>query len=91
MQAHDLETLETLLVTLNKQPDCPISYLDAVKRSMAQIAAAQADELTQQGQLALAKTWLKRAPTMVWGTQAVNAIKLRAYTQVCPYQTPRIM
>jgi outer membrane protein OmpA-like peptidoglycan-associated protein len=39
---------------------------------MAQIAALLADELTQQSQLAQAKTWLKRAPTMVWGTQAVH-------------------
>jgi outer membrane protein OmpA-like peptidoglycan-associated protein len=71
VQANDLDTLEELLATLNKQPDCPVSYLDGVKRSMAQIAAAKADSLTQQGQLAEAKSWLKRAPTMVWGTQVV--------------------
>lgn len=69
--AHDLEALAQLLPTLNNLPDCPLSYLDAVKRSMAQIAAAKADELVQSGQLAPAETWLKRAPTMVWGTQAV--------------------
>ena len=69
--AHDLEALEQLLPTLNNLPDCPLSYLDAVKRSMAQIAAVKADELVQSGQLAEAETWLRRAPTMVWGTQAV--------------------
>jgi outer membrane protein OmpA-like peptidoglycan-associated protein len=71
VQTNDLDTLEKLLATLNKLPDCPVSYLDGVKRSMAQIAAAKADRLTQQGQLAEAKSWLKRAPTMVWGTQVV--------------------
>jgi len=71
VQANDLETLEELLATLNRLLDCPVSYLDGVKRSMAQIAAAKADSLTQQGQLAEAKSWLKRAPTMVWGTQVV--------------------
>ncbi|HEC85657.1 MAG: hypothetical protein DRR19_21730 [Candidatus Parabeggiatoa sp. nov. 1] len=71
VQAYHLKVLEQLLTTLNRQPDCPVSYLDAIKRSMAQIAAARADSLVQLGQLAEAETWLKRAPTMVWGTQAV--------------------
>ncbi len=41
IQNSDLDRLENLLATLNRQSDCPISYLDGVKRSMAQIAAAQ--------------------------------------------------
>jgi outer membrane protein OmpA-like peptidoglycan-associated protein len=68
----DLDTLEKLLPTLNRQPDCPVSYLDAVKRSMAQIAAANADRLVQQKQLGAAQAWLRRAPTMVWNTQAIH-------------------
>jgi len=71
IQAGDLEQLEDLLFALNRLPDCPVSYLEAVKQSMAQIAAARADELTQQGQLTNAQSWLRRAPTMVWGTQVV--------------------
>jgi len=71
VQAYDLDTLEKLLVTLNRQADCPVSYLDGVKRSMAQIAAAKADVLTQQHKFAEAEKWLKRAPTTVWSTQVI--------------------
>ncbi len=67
----DLDNLETLLYKLNRQADCSIFYIDNVKRSMAQIAAARADELTQQKRIKTAKTWLKRAPITTWGTQAV--------------------
>jgi len=72
IQSHDLDRLENLLAKLNRQSDCPISYLDGVKRSMAQIAAAQAGNLLQNAKIAEAKTWLKRAPTMVWSTQVVR-------------------
>jgi len=68
VQAYDLDQLDDLLFALNRQSDCPVSYLEAVKRGMAQIAAARADDLTQQGQLTNAVSWLRRAPTMVWGT-----------------------
>jgi uncharacterized caspase-like protein/surface antigen len=71
VQNSDFETLEKLFVTLNRQTDCPVSYLDGVKRSMAQITAINAENLVQQGKLAEAETWLKRAPTMVWNTQVV--------------------
>ena len=71
VQNSDFETLEKLFVTLNRQTDCPVSYLDGVKRSMAQITALNADNLVQQGKLAEAETWLKRAPTIVWNTQVV--------------------
>ena len=71
VQAYDLDQLDDLFFALNRQADCPVSYLEAVKRSMAQIAAARADDLTQQGQLTNAVSWLRRAPTMVWGTQVV--------------------
>lgn len=67
----DFDSLEKILFKLNRQADCSISYLDNVKRSMAQIAAARADELTQQKQIKSATTWLKRAPITTWGTQAV--------------------
>lgn len=67
----DFESLEKFLYILNRQADCSISYLDNVKRSMAQIAAARADKLTQQQLIKTAKTWLKRAPITTWGTQAV--------------------
>jgi outer membrane protein OmpA-like peptidoglycan-associated protein len=67
----DLDNLENLLYKLNRQADCSISYIDNVKRSMAQIAAAKADKLTQQKRIKTAKTWLKRAPITTWGTQAV--------------------
>ena len=72
MQAQDLDRLESLLTTLKTQADCPTGYLDWMEHSMAQIAAAKADNLTQQGQLDEADEWLKRAPTMVWGTQVVH-------------------
>ena len=67
----DFESLEKFLYILNRQADCSISYLDNVKRSMAQIAAARADKLIQQQRIKTAKTWLKRAPITTWGTQAV--------------------
>ncbi len=67
----DFESLEKILFILNRQTDCSISYLDNVKRSMAQIAAARADKLIQQQQIKTAKTWLKRAPITTWGTQAI--------------------
>jgi outer membrane protein OmpA-like peptidoglycan-associated protein len=67
----DFESLEKLLFILNRQADCSISYLDNVKRSMAQIAAARADKLIQQQRIKTAKTWLKRAPITTWGTQAI--------------------
>ena len=73
MQAKDLETLEELLVTLNMQSDCRVAYLEWVKRRMAQIVAARADGLVQQGgDLVVAETWLKRAPTVIWVTQVVH-------------------
>ncbi|RKZ93211.1 MAG: hypothetical protein DRR19_01875 [Candidatus Parabeggiatoa sp. nov. 1] len=72
MQAKDLETLEELLVTLNMQPDCSVAYLAWFKRRMAQIAATRADSLVQQGELVVAETWLKRAPTIIWVTQVVH-------------------
>jgi outer membrane protein OmpA-like peptidoglycan-associated protein len=71
IQQSDFDSLEKLLFKLNRQADCSISYLDNVKRGMAQIAAARADELTQQKQIKSATTWLKRAPITTWGTQAV--------------------
>jgi outer membrane protein OmpA-like peptidoglycan-associated protein len=69
VQAKDLDKLETLLPTLG---DCPPNYLEWVKRSMAQIAARQADNLAPQGGLGEAKALLKRAPTIVWSTQVVR-------------------
>lgn len=71
VQNRDFDGLENLLNTLNRRRICPVSYLDGVKRSMAQIAAAKADHFTQQGQLIKASNWLKRAPIMVWQIQAV--------------------
>ncbi|RKZ38837.1 MAG: hypothetical protein DRQ49_13220 [Gammaproteobacteria bacterium] len=69
----DFDTLEELLPGLNsEQAACPVSYLESVKRGMAQIAAAKADVLMQQGELAQAEAWLKRAPTMVWNTSLVH-------------------
>jgi hypothetical protein len=72
VQAYDLDSLEKLLVTLNKQSDCPNTYLESIKRSMAQIAAAKADSLTQQKQLDDAEMWLKRAPVILWVTQVIR-------------------
>jgi hypothetical protein len=71
VQAYDLDSLEKLLVTLSEQSDCPMAYLESVKRSMAQIAAAKADSLTQQNQLNQAEMWLKRAPVILWVTQVI--------------------
>jgi len=72
VQAKDLDRLEALLPTLEAQPDCPSNYLEWLKRSMAQIVARQADNLTPQGGLGEAKALLKRAPTIVWSTQVVR-------------------
>jgi rubrerythrin len=71
VQTEDFNTLEKLLSTLNKQADCPVSYLDGAKRSMTQIAAAKADVLVAQNQLAEAEAWLKRAPVTLWVTQVI--------------------
>lgn len=68
IRANDLTKLERLLPRLRY---CPSSYRNAVKRSMSDIAAAKADSLVQQGKLAAAEKWLKRAKTMTWGTQVV--------------------
>jgi hypothetical protein len=69
----DFDTLEKLLPRLNsKQAACPLSYLESVKRSMAQIAAARADGLMQQSKLAQAEAWLKRAPTKIWNTSVIH-------------------
>jgi len=67
---HNLDKLEQLFAIT--QADCPTNYLDWLRRSMAQIAAAHADELTQQGQLERANKWLKRAPMLTWGTQVIQ-------------------
>ena len=72
IQSHDLDSLDNLLVTLNRQADCPSSYLDGIKRNMAHIAAAQAGRSMEQAQLTEAEAWLKRAPTMVWSTQVLH-------------------
>ncbi|KHD05466.1 hypothetical protein PN36_04915 [Candidatus Thiomargarita nelsonii] len=71
VRAHNLDKLEPLFAILKTQ-DCPTNYLDWLRRSMAQIAAAHADELTQQGQLELANKWLKRAPMLTWSTQVIQ-------------------
>jgi len=69
----DFDTLKKLLPILNSQQvACPVSYLESVKRSMAQIAAARADGLMQQGKLAQAEAWLKRAPTKIWNTAVIH-------------------
>lgn len=70
VRAHDLDSLEPLFATVKTH--CPRNYLEWLRRSMAQIAAAQADSLTQQGRLDEASEWLKRAPTVVWATQVVR-------------------
>ncbi len=72
VQAQDLDQLEDLLVKLENQDNCPENYLDWLKRSMAQIAAAKADALTQQGKLEEAEKFLQRAPMTLWVTQVVN-------------------
>jgi outer membrane protein OmpA-like peptidoglycan-associated protein len=71
VQAYDFDTLERLLPTLRKT-GCSRWYVDGVKRSMAQIAAARAKRLVKQGRLNSAEGWLRRAPTMVWETQMVH-------------------
>lgn len=70
VQAQNLDQLESLLAKL--QNSCPETYLDWVKRSMAQIAAAKADSLTQRGKLDEAEKFLQRAPMTLWVTQVVN-------------------
>jgi len=83
IQGHDLDKLDNLLATLNKQSDCPSSYLDSVKRSMAHIAAALAGRSMAQAQLTEAEAWLKRAPTTVWSTQVVRG-DIAAYHKQWP-------
>jgi outer membrane protein OmpA-like peptidoglycan-associated protein len=68
IRAYDLAKLERLLPRLRY---CPSSYINAVKRSMSDIAAARADSLLQQGKISEAKKWLKRAKTMTWATQVL--------------------
>jgi outer membrane protein OmpA-like peptidoglycan-associated protein len=68
IRAYDLTKLERLLPRLRY---CQSSYIDAVKRSMSDIAAARADSLLQQGKISAAKNWLKRAKTMTWATQVL--------------------
>jgi outer membrane protein OmpA-like peptidoglycan-associated protein len=70
VRAHDLDSLEPLFATVKTH--CPRNYLEWLRRSMAQIAAAKADSLTQQGRLEEADEWLKRAPTVVWATQVIR-------------------
>jgi len=70
--SQDFNTLKQLLPTLNRQSDCSLSYLDAVKRNMAQMAAAKAEIFTQRKKFSEAEEWLRRAPTMVWNTQVVH-------------------
>jgi len=70
IRAYDLTKLERLLPRLRY---CPSSYIDDVKRSMSNIAAAKADSLVQQGRLAAAEKWLERAKDITWGTQIVYA------------------
>jgi len=71
VQAQDLGTLESLLMTL-QGTDCSRGYIDWLERSMAQIAAAQADMFAQQNKWTQAKTLLERAPTIVWASQVVR-------------------
>ncbi|MCP4699865.1 MAG: OmpA family protein [Gammaproteobacteria bacterium] len=68
----NLDKLESLLAALKTQADCSSAYLDWLKRSMSQIAAARADDLVQQGQIENAQTFLNRAPVTVWGTQVIH-------------------
>jgi len=70
VQAQNLDQLESLLAKL--QNSCPETYLDWLKRSMAQIAAAKADFLTQRGKLEEAENFLQRAPMTLWVTQVIN-------------------
>ena len=69
IRAYDLAKLERLLPPILR--DCRSSYIEAVKRSMSDIAAARADTLLQQGKISAAENWLKRAKTMTWGTQVL--------------------
>lgn len=69
IQSHDLDRLENLLPTVETKTDCSITYLDNMKRRMAQIVAIKAKELTQQSQLSKAEVWLKRAPVNSWEIQ----------------------
>jgi outer membrane protein OmpA-like peptidoglycan-associated protein len=72
VQARNLDELVPLLATLKNQPDCPANYLDWLEHSMSQIAAAEADSLTQQGRLNAARQMLEHAPTILWTTQVVR-------------------
>jgi outer membrane protein OmpA-like peptidoglycan-associated protein len=70
IQLKNLDKLEPLLATLQTQTDCPKDYLDGI----AQTIAAQANSLTQQGQLAQAaqaERWLQGVPT-TWVTQVAQ-------------------
>ncbi len=71
IRANNLTQLEQLLPILHKD-SCPDSYINAVKRSIADIAAAKADSLVQEGKISAAEKWLKHAETMTWGTQVVR-------------------
>ncbi|MCK5523393.1 MAG: OmpA family protein, partial [Thiomargarita sp.] len=71
IRANNLTQLEQLLPILHKD-SCPDSYINAIKRSIADIAAAQADSLVQEGKISAAEKWLEHAETMTWGTQVVR-------------------
>jgi outer membrane protein OmpA-like peptidoglycan-associated protein len=71
VQSQNLDKLENLLAELENE-NCPETYLDWLKRSMAQIAAAKADSLTQQGKLEEAEEFIQRAPMTLWVTQVIN-------------------
>ena len=72
VQDQNLDKLENLLAKLQNQDNCSETYLDWLKRSMAQIAAAKADKLTQRNKLEEAEKFLQRAPMTLWATQVVN-------------------
>ena len=72
VQAQNLDQLEGLLAKLQNQDNCSETYLEWLKRSMAQIAAAKADNLTQRNKLEEAEKFLQRAPMTLWVTQVVN-------------------
>ena len=72
VQAQELDQLEGLLAKLQNEDNCSETYLEWLKRSMAQIAAAKADQLTQRNKLDEAERFLQRAPMTLWVTQVVN-------------------
>jgi len=71
IRANNLTQLEQLLPILHKD-SCPDSYINEVKYSIADIAAAKADSLVQEGKISAAENWLKHAEVMTWGTQVVR-------------------